>query len=506
MTSELLLLSASTLISEDLACIAAGALVASGELSFTAASVACFAGIAAGDLGIFYSGRLLSVPLKPWLTQSALQRASAWLAGNTAKAVFASRFVPGTRTCTYFAAGALHAPARGFTIWFVIAGAVWTPLLVGSAALLGKQITASIFSLQGAAIGAGLFAAIRLLPKLASWENRRLLLGWILRKARWEFWPSWAAYVPLAPAMLWLSVKHRSLTVFTSANPAIPTGGLLEESKSAILQALRHSKAVAPWIAIDPGQQPETNREYPVVCKPDIGERGRGVVIARTPEALLETVSKATEKTIVQDYVAGNEFGIFYYRYPHQKRGRIFSITAKRFPAVTGDGRRTLKQLILADPRAVAISSVCIKNRPDAATTIPPSGESVQLVEIGAHCGGTIFLDGAHLNTEALENRVDQIARTFKKFYFGRFDVRAPSAEALQRGEFRILELNGVAAEATHIYDPKISIFDAYRTLYRQWRIAYEIGAENRSLGHKPTPLRNLLRLIAERLNLTGSR
>jgi len=47
----------------------------------------------------------------------------------------------------------------------------------------------------------------------------------------------------------------------------------------------------------------------------------------------------------------------------------------------------------------------------------------------------------------------------------------------------KIVELNGVTSEATHIYDPKLSLFGAYRVLFEQWRIAFEIGYLNRTRG-----------------------
>lgn len=500
MTSELLLLSTSTFLSEDLACITAGALVASGHLTFTGATAACFAGITAGDLGIFYAGRLLGTYLEPWLSSDRLQRASVWLAGNTAKAVLTSRFVPGTRTYTYFAAGVLRAPAGRFCAWFVVAGALWTPILVGSSALLGAQFTSSLLSAGGVGFILVFLYAVRTIPQLLQYEKRRLLYGWLLRTVRWEFWPVWATYLPLIPFLVCLAVKHRGLTVFTAANPAIPTGGLLEESKVQILEALDASGAVAPWVAVLPGSSFEVQREYPVVCKPEKGERGNGVLIAHTPDKVLSYLAEATGTTIVQDYIDGPEFGIFYYRFPNQPRGHILSITAKHLPSLTGDGVRTLKELILADDRAVAISDVYLKRHPNAHTFVPRYGESVRLIDVGSHCRGAVFLDGNHLNSAALEERVDEIARGYCGFYFGRFDVRASSCEALSRGEFRILELNGVAAEATHIYDPKVSLFEAYRVMRRQWSLAFAIGAMNRRRGCRPATVTNLLRLLLKRI------
>ena len=65
---------------------------------------------------------------------------------------------------------------------------------------------------------------------------------------------------------------------------------------------------------------------------------------------------------------------------------------------------------------------------------------------------------------------------------------------------FRVIELNGVSAEATHIYDPAISVLDAYRVLFRQWRLAFEIGAMNRDHGVRPMQAIELAKLIWRRL------
>ena len=55
----------------------------------------------------------------------------------------------------------------------------------------------------------------------------------------------------------------------------------------------------------------------------------------------------------MQRYAQGpREVGVFYYRFPHESRGHIFAITEKIFPSLTGDGDRTIAELILADPSA----------------------------------------------------------------------------------------------------------------------------------------------------------
>jgi hypothetical protein len=51
---------------------------------------------------------------------------------------------------------------------------------------------------------------------------------------------------------------------------------------------------------------------------------------------------------------------------------------------------------------------------------------------------------------------------------------------------FQIVELNGATSEATSISDARNSLFSAYRTLFRQWRLVFAIGASNRANGHAP--------------------
>jgi hypothetical protein len=236
--------------------------------------------------------------------------------------------------------------------------------------------------------------------------------------------------------------------------------------------------------------------EFPVVLKPDVGERGSGVVIAYSPDELNANLRPGM---ILQEYVPGVEFGVFYYRFPGEGRGRILSLTHKQFPIVVGDGVSTLEELILADSRAVAIAPVYLARHPDARTRVPAIGEQVQLVNIGSHCRGAVFVDGSEYITEALTTRVDQIARHFSGFYFGRFDVRSQSIEHFKRGEFLVLELNGVSSEPTHIYDPRVSLLAAYRAMFMQWRLAFEIGAANRSVGHEPAGIGEISRMLRRR-------
>jgi hypothetical protein len=235
------------------------------------------------------------------------------------------------------------------------------------------------------------------------------------------------------------------------------------------------------------------------VLKPDVGERGKDVAIIRNEADFSRYFASPRGRTIAQKYVDGMEFGIFYYRYPGEAEGHLFSITEKRFPTIAGDGTSTIRELVLRDERAVCLADLYLSRLRRSPDDVPRIGESVPLAELGSHCRGAIFLNGTMLATAALRSAVDSIAQGVPGFYFGRFDVRSQSVEALQRGEFKILELNGVTAEATHIYDPAVSFFEAYRVLFQQWRIAFEIGAKNRQRCHLPMTIGEFVRLVRGR-------
>ena len=63
-----------------------------------------------------------------------------------------------------------------------------------------------------------------------------------------------------------------------------------------------------------------------------------------------------------------------------------------------------------------------------------PPGEHMPLVELGTHCRGAMFLDGAPLKTLALTEAIDRVSKAFRGFYFGRYDIRTPVVEDFKNG------------------------------------------------------------------------
>ncbi len=520
------LLIASAFVSEDLTCIGAGLLVAQGRMDFVAAILACWLGNFLSDLALYVAGRWLGrpvlsrAPLRWFIPRDRVDAAAAWFGARSARAIFVSRFVPGLRLPTYVAAGVLRTNLAVCTLYFALACAIWTPIIVGFSALVGTRAYDSLEQLGRWGLPAALIliAAIffveRVGLKLLSHRGRRLLVGSFGRVRHFEFWPRWVFYAPVTAYVVWLALRHRSLSLVTAVNPAIRGGGLVGESKSEILEALRASGAPVPALRTVGANLGAAERvaaanaflrdhelSYPVVLKPDVGERGEGVSIVRDDAQLGTYLAAATRDTIVQEYADGHEFGVFYYRIPGEERGCVFSIAEKRLPTLTGDGVRTLERLILDDARAVRMAPVYLRTNASRLRTVPAVGAEAPIAEIGTHSLGAVFLDGEAFRTPALEDAFDRISRAFGGFYFGRYDVRATDLDVFRRGEgFRILELNGLTSEAAHIYDPRHGLVEAYRVLFEQWRIAFRIAAENRRRGAQPLTLREAVREILDHL------
>jgi hypothetical protein len=399
----------------------------------------------------------------------------------------------------YLAAGAFGARPRSFFLWTFVAVLLWTPLVVLGTS---RSVVAGIAAL-----------AVIHLAKRIDWRHAwPRVCARIARWRRWEFWPSAILYAPVAAHIVRLAITHRGLATLSAANPGIPEGGFVGESKAAILAQLPQRWTLRSTVIGDGGTEARLDDlrqlieygeyEFPLVLKPDAGQRGIGVRVVHSLGDAREYFAIQPGAVVVQRFHPGPfEAGIFYFRRPGEGRGRIFSVTSKRFPVLTGDGRSTLEKLIWMHPRFRLQASIFLRRHAGEKDRVLAEGERFQLAIAGNHAQGTMFVDGAHLVTPELERRIDEIARQVPGFYIGRFDVRYADVEAFRRGEdLAIVELNGVTSEATHIYDPQLTLWNAWRVLCRQWTLVFEIGAANRERGHAAVATRRLLWLSLQHL------
>lgn len=528
MLGTLMFLAVSTLASEDLACVAAGVLIAKGEVSLVAGVMACALGIFAGDCGLWALGRFGGRAANAWpwvarrLTAASRSRAR-WADRNAGWLLVGSRFTPGTRLPLYVGAGLLGLSFRRFAAWTGLAALLWTPAIVLASAHAGDVGTRTGEGTAGDVLAVfGAFATVLVVTRVAgafagssgssrSSRSSRFRLA-IDRYRRWEFWPPWVFYAPVVGWILLLALRYRGLTTITACNPAIPDGGVVGESKADILERLPGDCRI-PHLQIAAGgaegavaaameRMSSAGWMFPVILKPDAGQRGTGVRLVRSTSELAGYLERASGPILMQPFHEGPcEAGIFYYRLPGEPRGRILSITDKHFPVVVGDGRSTLRQLIESHPRYRLQASLFIARHATTADTILPRGGRKQLALAGNHAQGTTFRDGAHLWTLALEHRIDAIARHRPGFFIGRFDVRYRDVDAFMAGrDLSVIELNGATAEPTDIYDPDNSLRRAYQQLFKQWALVFEIGAANRARGAASSSMRRLLGLLLRHL------
>lgn len=517
----MLIIMFSTLISEDLTCIGAGLLAARGLIGFWPATLACLLGIFIGDMGLYLAGRVLGrpalrrAPFKWIISEKDLENSSKWFNRKGPAIIIATRFLPGSRLPTYFSAGVIGAGFWMFSLYFLLAAIVWTPMLVGISKFLGNELLQyfnlykdyAIWVFLGAIIF--LIMIVKIVIPVFSYKGRRLLVSRYRRLTRWEYWSPFVLYAPVFCYVIYLGIKYRCLTLFTAANPAIPDSGFVGESKTAILELFENGQYIASYQRISSEsdidkmlekaeqfmQKEECN--FPIVLKPDVGQRGKGVEIIRSRESMEAYFSKITHDIIIQEYIEGKEYGVFYYQKPEEPQGNIFSITNKELLCVTGDGEKTLQELILEDDQAVNLAKFHLKENEDRLYEIPEKGESVPIVELGTHARGALFGDGQHLISDELISTMNAICQPVSGYFFGRFDIKVPSAEHLTKGEhLKVIEVNGVTSESTNIYDEKYSFFDAQGILFKQWKLAFEVGHQNKKNGANTSAIIPFIRRV----------
>jgi hypothetical protein len=312
-----------------------------------------------------------------------------------------------------------------------------------------------------------------------------------IKLRHWEYWPFGILQAPFFLYWLWLSLKTRSLFFFSASNPTIHTGGMLGESKKAALDLVPHTHKPITILITLPTSLAEASQammnaglRYPVIAKPDIGERGWKVQRINNETDLQQYIEQAPIDFLIQAFVdLPLEFGVFYVRKPSEENGRVISITSKEMLTVTGNGKDSLAMLVYKNDRAKLQQQRLSEIFNTQWQTVIPKNEVVLLNSIGNHCLGTKFMNGNALITPELNASFNMLSKQINGFYFGRFDLRCASVEALQRAEVIIMELNGCGAEPAHIYQPGYSIWKALAVLYRHWRTMYEISAENHARG-----------------------
>ncbi len=312
-----------------------------------------------------------------------------------------------------------------------------------------------------------------------------------------EFWPPRLFEAPYYLALAWGCLRNglapRSLA---KANYALDHGELGLGSKFSTQLAFDqgHFPATELLSTVDSGglDANKTRAElwaeqisnfankqgYPVIVKPDIGAVGKGVQMVSSQNEIEGVVASLQVDQLLQAFCTEPcEFGVFYVR--ESGTGRISGINKKHFPTVVGDGKHTLQQLAEQHPRYTQHWSIFLNH--NDLTHTPKNKEEVRLSFIGSHTMGCKFTDATDLQTPELANALNHLCEPQPGFNFGRLDVRAASDAAFQRGEFVVIEVNGIASLPTHMFDPDYRLRDAYKIFLEHARLLTSIAAEHRA-------------------------
>jgi len=307
--------------------------------------------------------------------------------------------------------------------------------------------------------------------------------------SNWEYWPFSVLYFPVNFYFIWLAIRNRSFFFFTASNPTIDFGGMLGEKKSRIYELIppeylpKYSLISTGDIktALDFAQ----TIGYPLICKPDIGERGKLVEKINNETALIKYVEKCPVNFLIQELIDYPiELGVFFIRHPNESKGKVTSIVMKDFLHVIGDGKSTVKQLLDTSNRASLVLNFEHERFQTLLQQIPEEGEKIIVENVGNHCRGTTFLNANDQIDGTMNHAFNELADQIEGFHFGRFDLRCQSFEDLRElKNFKVLELNGAGAEPAHIYHPGASLWKGYKDIFWHLDQLAQISRKNKALG-----------------------
>jgi len=223
---------------------------------------------------------------------------------------------------------------------------------------------------------------------------------------------------------------------------------------------------------------------YPLFLKPDMGFCGKAVVKIDSKEMMTNLIPTLKGDYLCQAFLQESlEFGIFVVRY-HNKAS-IFSINSKTYPSVKGDGASTILELAQQHSRFSPHWNAFLMNHD--LHYVPQQGEIVQLSFIGSHTLGCMFADATSLATPSLCNAIAKIIPP--GFNFGRLDVKTQSIDDLKKGNFKLIEVNGIHSISTNIFDPNWTLWKAYQTLFKQTNFLVKIAKEHKHKTMDVLPL-----------------
>jgi hypothetical protein len=156
---------------------------------------------------------------------------------------------------------------------------------------------------------------------------------------------------------------------------------------------------------------------FPLIGKPDIGLQGLAVDKLNNERELIDYASRSRVDFLIQQFIPfEKEVGIFYYRFPGQRRGQISGMVLKEFLEVLGDGKSTIIELLKRNKRYILQLSTLKKAYGERLEDRPALGERRVLVPYGNHARGAKFLDVTERIDEQLTDTISKICDNIRAF------------------------------------------------------------------------------------------
>jgi hypothetical protein len=317
---------------------------------------------------------------------------------------------------------------------------------------------------------------------------------WFIRFTNKEYWDARIYTFPIIFYGTYLALKARSPLFFTAANPAIPTGGMVGENKADISRWIPPQYRPKNTVVLITNSKEDIQNivdkagmSFPLILKPVIGCRGLMVEKANNLDEANEHILRYPTNFLLEEYIDYPvEAAVLYWKNPETGESGIQSVAGKEFLNVVGNGKETVRCLLMHNPRGILQIERLEKEKPDLLKTVPRAGEKLVVEPIGNHCRGTKFLNFNHLINPQMVAAYDKIQADLPGCYVFRLDLKAPSVADLQTGRnIKIMEINGVGSDPAHIYDPKIPFFEIWGGYFRLWSKIYEIST---ALHRQGTP------------------
>lgn len=312
------------------------------------------------------------------------------------------------------------------------------------------------------------------------------------RVIHWETWHYLVKYIPLAPFWAWYCLRARSLWFFTPSNPSLTFGGFEGETKREMYEQLpENSYPATTYISYKDDFEEvkikvaQRGLNYPFAVKPDAGMMGFMFRKICNDEDLRDYHKRMPVDYLAQELVEYPlEVSVFYYRVPGEEKGTITGFIKKEFLQVLGDGISTLGQLLNQSSRArFRLDELRSKHSGRLQEIVPAGKPYILSYALNLSRGGRL-VSLEHEKDERLLAVFDRLSHYTKYFYYGRYDIKCESVEALKQGRnFLILEYNGCGAEPHHIYGNSYTLLQAYGIVLKHWKILFKISGINHHKG-----------------------